>query len=333
MWRFPVWKRTIVMSAGSITHFLLGLVILWGLFAFVALPDTARLDTERVAIAQVSPCVSSTLFEPGTHTIRQCDEAKDGASPAKRIGLRAGDEITAINGQPVSSWTATTERIRAAGGQELRLTYERDGATREATVTLPLAERVREGVPEETPLAEIGADDLQQVGVLGIAPTIPRTTAGPIASFGKTWDQTVLMFKGTFESLKKFPEKVPKLWDALTGAERDPETPISVVGASRIGGELAERSEWPSFLLLLAALNFFVGIFNLLPLLPLDGGHIAVAWFERARSWVYARLGRPDPGRVDYLKLMPLTYVVILIFGGFTLLTVAADIVNPILLP
>ena len=71
-------------------------------------------------------------------------------------------------------------------------------------------------------------------------------------------------------------------------------------------------------------------MFNLLPLLPLDGGHIAIAWFERARSWLYAQIGRPDPGRVDYYKLMPLTYVVILVFGGFTLLTVAADIVNPI---
>jgi membrane-associated protease RseP (regulator of RpoE activity) len=65
-------------------------------------------------------------------------------------------------------------------------------------------------------------------------------------------------------------------------------------------------------------------------LLPLDGGHIAIAWFERARSWLYARLGKPDPGRVDYLKLMPLTYAVIIVFGLFTMLTVAADIVNPI---
>ena len=81
-----------------------------------------------------------------------------------------------------------------------------------------------------------------------------------------------------------------------------------------------------------SSLNFFVGIFNLLPLLPLDGGHIAIAWFERARSWLYARLGRPDPGRVDYLKLMPITYAVILIGGAFTLLTVTADIVNPITL-
>jgi hypothetical protein len=60
------------------------------------------------------------------------------------------------------------------------------------------------------------------------------------------------------------------------------------------------------------------------------GGHIAIAWFERARSWIAARLGKRDPGRVDYLKLMPLTYAVVLIGGAFTLLTVTADIINPI---
>ena len=84
------------------------------------------------------------------------------------------------------------------------------------------------------------------------------------------------------------------------------------------------------FLLLLGGLNVFIGIFNLFPLLPLDGGHVAIAWFERARSWVAARRGKEDPGRVDYNKLLPVTYAVILLFGGLTVLTLAADIVNPV---
>jgi len=140
------------------------------------------------------------------------------------------------------------------------------------------------------------------------------------------------MFVGTFEAFKKFPEKIPALWNSLSGGERDPETPISVVGASRLGGELAEHNDYTTFLQILAVLNFFVGIFNLLPLLPLDGGHIAIAWFERVRSWLARLRGKPDPGRVDYFKLMPVTYAVIIIMGGFTLLTVAADIINPITL-
>jgi membrane-associated protease RseP (regulator of RpoE activity) len=194
-------------------------------------------------------------------------------------------------------------------------------------------ERVREGTDPTTPVSEITEADLERVGVLGITPEVPRTRHGPVDGAGLAVDQTGFIFQGTFEALGRLPERVPQLWEAVFGGVRDPETPMSVVGASRIGGELWDRGELPTFLVLLAALNFFVGVFNLLPLLPLDGGHIAIAWFERARSWLYARLRRPDPGRVDYYKMMPLTYIVIVIMAGFFLLTIAADIVNPIRLP
>jgi membrane-associated protease RseP (regulator of RpoE activity) len=103
-----------------------------------------------------------------------------------------------------------------------------------------------------------------------------------------------------------------------------------VVGASRVGGEAAQIGAPIIFLTLLGGLNVFIGIFNLFPLLPLDGGHVAIAWYERARSWIAARRGRVDPGRVDYNKLLPVTYLVIVAFGGLTLLTLTADIVNPI---
>jgi membrane-associated protease RseP (regulator of RpoE activity) len=166
---------------------------------------------------------------------------------------------------------------------------------------------------------------------VGLKLTVPiEVTYGPVEGFTRSINYSGDAFVATWNAMKKLPEKMPKLWAAVTGEPRDPETPISVVGASRLGGETVERDRWSIFLLILASLNFFVGIFNLLPLLPLDGGHIAIAWFERARSWLYGRLRRPDPGRVDYYKLMPLTYAVIVVFGGFTLLTVTADIVNPI---
>src|SRR5205814_10483021 len=137
----------------------------------------------------------------------------------------------------------------------------------------------------------------------------------------------------TFEPLKQIPAKIPALFSAITGGQRDPNTPVSVVGASRIGGELVSVGDWMRVLSLFAVLNLFFGIFNLLPLLPMDGGHIAIAWFERLRSWWAARRGRPDPGRVDYLKLTPITLAVISILGVFVLLTVTADVVNPITLP
>ncbi|MGH8940563.1 MAG: site-2 protease family protein, partial [Actinomycetes bacterium] len=141
---------------------------------------------------------------------------------------------------------------------------------------------------------------------------------------------TGVVIDQTFEAVGAFPSKVPKLIDAIGGEERDAETPISVVGASRIGGEAIELGLPIIFLAALGGLNIFIGVFNLVPLLPLDGGHVAIAWFERARSWLAARRGRPDPGRVDYNRLLPVTYVVIMLFGGLTLLTLTADIVNPI---
>jgi membrane-associated protease RseP (regulator of RpoE activity) len=138
------------------------------------------------------------------------------------------------------------------------------------------------------------------------------------------------LVENTFGAIKQVPGRVPALLHSITGGERDPNTPISVIGASRIGGEALQHGVPEVFLSVFIALNVFIGIFNLLPLLPLDGGHLAIAWFERVRSWLYARMRRPDPGRVDYYKLMPVTYAVILIGGAFTLLTATADIVNPI---
>jgi membrane-associated protease RseP (regulator of RpoE activity) len=117
---------------------------------------------------------------------------------------------------------------------------------------------------------------------------------------------------------------------AIFGGERDPNTPVSVVGASRIGGEAVEAGLWSLFLLLLASLNFFVGVFNLLPLLPLDGGHIAVTWYEKVRDWVRRARGLAAGGPVDYTKLSAVAAVLVFLGGAVTLLTVTADIVNPI---
>jgi membrane-associated protease RseP (regulator of RpoE activity) len=334
MWRFAVWKRTIVMSAGSAAHFVLGVGILWTTFAFVPLPDLAKTDASAPVVERVLPCVQTQWsVNPKTGQPVTCDPDTAPASAAKTIGLQPGDKIIAVDGVAVPSWTAMTDLVRASAGKQITFTYERAGqAVTTAPVTIPAAQRIKENVDPQKPLNQITDADLERVGQLGITPVMARSPHGAAAAFGETWEQTAAMFTGTVVAMKKFPEKVPKLWAALTGAERDPETPISVVGATRIGGELFREGEFPTFLLMLAALNFFVGMFNLLPLLPLDGGHIAIAWFERARSWLYARIGRPDPGRVDYLRLMPVTYAVILVFGGFTLLTLAADIVNPITL-
>ena len=334
MWRFPVWKRTVVMSAGSAVHFLLGFVLLWTVFAFAPLNDFDRLDQAAPRISGVSQCVALQWeVDPATGGQRQCVPGQDPASAASQAGIAPGDVITQVDGEPVHEWGQLTDRIEAAGGRSITLTYERAGEPRTAEVEIPLVERLRGDVPPDTPADEITDADLERVGVMGITPEIPQVRNGPVPAVGMAADQTVFMFQGTVEALSRLPQRIPDLWEAVFGGTRDPDTPMSVVGASRIGGELWERGELPSFIVVIAALNFFVGIFNLLPLLPLDGGHIAIAWFEKARSWLFARFGRADPGRVDYYKMMPLTYVVIFIMAGFFLLTITADIVNPIRLP
>ncbi len=121
--------------------------------------------------------------------------------------------------------------------------------------------------------------------------------------------------------------------DALSGKPRDPDTPVSVVGASKLGGQAVEAGQWLSFFLLLAGFNLFIGVFNLMPLLPLDGGHIAILLFEKARSAFAKVRGRADPGAIDHAKLAPVMLAVIFIVGGISLLTIYADVVNPIANP
>ncbi|MFG3601928.1 M50 family metallopeptidase [Micromonospora chersina] len=324
MWRYPVWKRTIVMSAGSITHFALALVTLWILAVSAGLPNPKFPNTEdgfkaEPAVIALAPCV---VVE---NAARGC-QAGDPASPAAKAQLQDGDRITSVNGKPVATWGDMLDVVRATPPGAATVEYVRDDRPGTATVDLAAVQRPPLGDPKGATSA---------VSALGVAlqPSTPtRVQYGPVAAFGATADFTGNMAVQTVHAMKRIPQKVPALWTAVTGGERDVDTPISVVGASRLGGEAVENNAWLVFFMLFVSLNFFIGVFNLLPLLPLDGGHIAIAWFERARSWLYARIGRADPGRVDYLKLMPLTYAVILIGGAFTLLTVTADVVNPITL-
>jgi membrane-associated protease RseP (regulator of RpoE activity) len=329
MWRFPVWKRTIVMGAGSVTHFLLAIAAAWVVAFTLGLPNTSYPQSTDAQLAQkpyitVSECTWASIptdvnatCAPGTDTAF--------AGPAYAAGLRDGDLITKVGGVAVANYGQLTDAIRSRQAGKVDFEYQRDGATATTSVDLRMGNR-----------KPISDDDgaLASVAVAGIAwdtssvPSMIKYNAAEAvpATFEYSW----FLVENTFKALGRIPEKVPALWHSLTGSERDPDTPISVVGASRLGGEAIEHGVPELFFNIFISLNVFIGIFNLLPLLPVDGGHIAVAWFERARSWLYARLRRPDPGRVDYYKLMPVTYAVILIGGAFTLLTITADIVNPI---
>jgi membrane-associated protease RseP (regulator of RpoE activity) len=306
------------MAAGSIVHFILAFMIFWGVAATAAMPNP-EVNREDPFVA-VMDCVQVDADHSDCR-------AGDFPGPAKAAGLKTGDKIVRIESTGIVKYVDMIDAIRALPpGQPADIAVLRGGIEQIFAVTPVGVQRAPRDDPSgaKTTVSAVGLGS-------GHDPALALTVdynvieAGPVAVdfMGKS-------FVGVYEAIKKFPEKIPGLWNAIAGGERDPESPVSVVGASRIGGELAEYGEWPTWFLVIATLNLFVGLFNLLPLLPLDGGHIAIAWFEKVRTWLYARMRKPDPGRVDYYKLMPLTYTVILIFGAFTLLTVTADIVNPI---
>jgi membrane-associated protease RseP (regulator of RpoE activity) len=326
MWRYPVWKRTVVMSAGSLTHFALAIVAMWFAAVFVGLPNpdlpqNAAEQRTAPAMITVGDCVQTTVSQTQPCAVGQNGNVQ---GPAVAAGLKDQDIITSVGGTPVANYGQLTDAIRAQKPGPVEFGYTRGGQPGTTTVNLVAAQR--------TPLDDPDGP-VSQVAVAGVGWTTDQpglVTYGPLDGIAATGDYGWTIIEGTFAAIQRIPEKIPALWNSITGAERDPDTPISVVGASRLGGEAIEAGVPQIFLMIFISLNVFIGIFNLLPLLPLDGGHIAIAWFERVRSWVYARLRKPDPGRVDYFKLMPLTYVVILIGGAFTLLTITADVVNPI---
>ena len=329
-WRFPLWQRTIVLAAGSATHFVLALLIFYAAAVVTGLPNPAAQSFEPLeappVIGQIAECIVPGYDLTKDNALRACRPG-DPESAARVAGLQRGDRVTSVGGATVTTYGDLVRAVRAAPPGPIELTYRRDGESRSTTAELVATRR-----PALTD--EDGKGPLQTVSAIGLSVREPRLILhyGPVTAVGGAVSFLGTSVEQTFQAVAKFPSKIPKLLDAISGEERDQETPISVVGASRIGGEAVELGAPIIFLVLLGGLNVFIGVFNLFPLLPLDGGHIAIAWYERARSWFAARRGQPDPGRVDYNKLLPATYLVILLFGGLTLLTLAADIVNPITL-
>ncbi|MFI6303349.1 M50 family metallopeptidase [Amycolatopsis thailandensis] len=316
MWRFKTWKRTVVMSAGSITHFVLGFVVLYLMAVTMGLPNT---NPSTDPVIATTSCARSAVT-PDQARNPTC--APGDPKPAAAAGLLAGDKVLSVGGKPTPTWSDMLSTVQASSGPTA-FQILRNGQTLTLTVDIPKVQRLAtDGKVKDVGM--IGASAASQPSLIGY---------GPIDAVGGTLSFTGTMFTETWQRIVEFPSRMPAVVESIFGAERDPNTPVSVLGASRIGGEAVERGLWEIFLLLLASLNFFMGMFNLLPLLPMDGGHIAVVWYERVRDWFRKVRGKVAAGPVDYTKLSAVTLVLVVIGGGITLLTVAADIVNPIRLP
>ncbi|MGH3761685.1 M50 family metallopeptidase [Actinophytocola sp.] len=306
MWRHKAWKRTTVMLAGPITHFALAFGVLYLLATTLGLPNLA----EKPVVWQVSSCVADART---TEELANPACAAGSTGPAQTAGIRPGDEIVAVAGTTTPTWTELVAAVQNSSGPTM-FDVRRGEETLRLTVDVPRLDRPGLDAP---------------VGVAGVSATA-SFAYGPLAAFGATASFSADMIGRTATKIAEFPQRIPAVVSAIFGGERDPETPVSVVGASRIGGEAVEAGLWQLFFLLLAGLNFFMGVFNLLPLLPMDGGHIAIIWYERVRNWLRERRGKTAAAPVDFTRLSTVTMVLVLIGGAVMLLTITADIVNPI---
>ncbi|WP_128381860.1 M50 family metallopeptidase [Streptomyces cavernae] len=309
------WKRVIVMFAGPFMNLILAVVV------FVGVMMTFGVNTQTTTVGKVSDCVIQQ-----SESRSKC-AASDPEAPAKAAGLKAGDKIVAFNGEKVRDWSTLQEDIRANPGKDVTLTVERKGETVDLKAHL-----IRNQVSQSDGSGGYVEGKYVYAGFLGFTPA-----SGIVQqSFGQSVDRMGDMMVNGVESLIALPSKVPALWDAAFGdGPREADSPMGVVGAARVGGEVFTLDIPPSqqvamMLLLVAGFNLSLFLFNMLPLLPLDGGHIAGALWESLRRNAARVLRRPDPGPFDVAKLMPVAYVVASIFICFTILVLIADLVNPV---
>ncbi|MFH9195854.1 M50 family metallopeptidase [Streptomyces anulatus] len=308
------WKRVIVMFAGPFMNLILAVAI------FMGVAMTFGFQTQTTEVAGVQQCVISQSDK------RETCKDSDPVSPAKAAGLQEGDRIVAFDGKKVDDWATLSDRIRETIGPAT-IVVERDG--KEVTLNAVLRENA---VAKKDGNGQVVPDQFIRAGYLGFA---AQTEIVPL-SFGESTVRMGDMIENGVDSIIALPSKIPALWDAaFSDGERADDSPVGVVGAARIGGEVMNldipaQNQVAMMLFLLAGFNLSLFLFNMLPLLPLDGGHIAGALWESLRRNVAKVFRRPDPGPFDVARLMPVAYVVAGIFICFTLLVLVADIVNPV---
>jgi membrane-associated protease RseP (regulator of RpoE activity) len=315
-YRLPWWKKVIVMGSGVMTN----LVIAFLLFAVVFMGH--GINTPTTTVKAVPDCVIAVAKRDASKPPRQC-EAGDPISPAKKAGLQPGDQIIAFNGRTIDDWDQLVGAIHHNGDKKAAILVNRDGRTMPLHTSTTVTPRTDPEDPQR----------ISNVPFLGVVPTSHLERQGPgfvVSTMGNATGATV-------KGIVTLP---PKLWHvgraALGLEKRDSAGPMSVVGAGRVAGELTSQKSVPlrdgffSVLLLLAGLNLFLGMLNLVPLLPLDGGQIAGALYEGLRRGVAKVLRKPDPGFVDVARLLPIGYVMAGVILVASLVLIYADIVAPV---
>lgn len=322
-YRLPVWKRVVVMFGGPFMNLVLAVVI------FSVLLSGIGVQQGTTTIASVSECVL-----PAGSTQTSCAPG-DPVAPAAKAGILPGDRLVSIDGRTVTTFAEASAIIQASPGRTIPVVVERKGAEQTLQLTPVAAQRPAVDGNGRAVVDDKGVPVLKAVGYAGVGAQLAYVqqpwTAGA--------EQTVANAGAVASLIVTLPAK---LWDIgvslVTGTPRDPNGPLSVVGVGRLAGEVAVAdvpvvNRLAGLLGLLGSLNIALFVFNLIPLLPLDGGHIVVAlWDGIKRAW--ARIfRRPPPKPVDATRLVPLTIVVAAILIGMGALLLIADLFNPVKLP
>ena len=278
----PAWKRAIVLAAGSVTHFITAFIVLWFIFVAIGIPDPDK----------------PTLTVDAVQT-----EIAGKPSPASKAGIDPGDRILRVDGEPVQKFEDVRSAVRRGGGKPVTLEIRKaDGATRRVELRPVVDETTDPPVP-----------------VIGIYPKNELSRQGPFQAVTSTTRALGNLMRSFFD---RVPDAFSPSTLGLTGDGPSDDRPFSIIGAGKIAGDLASRGSILDFLFLFVQINIFISVFNMLPLPPLDGGHLLVLAIEKVR-------GKPLSPRA----IMPVAAVVLCVLLMLGMLLAYYDIVAPPQLP
>jgi membrane-associated protease RseP (regulator of RpoE activity) len=308
----PGWQRIIVLAAGSFMHFVLALVLFF-LVAFAIGQPTDFSAPNSNVISSITSCVPPS--NQAANRANPCSGGSAGTSPAAAIGLRRGDKIISVGGRPVRNWNQLHTALT--------------GLPTSTAVPLVI-QRAGHDVHLQVTLAKIPG---RSVPYLGVDPVLYQRTSF-LGGWSFAGNQFATTITSSASAIARLPSAIPDLFSKNRASTAAGQV-SSVVGVGDVTGQVIQAAlPWQAKLAvvleIVASLNIFVGLFNLLPLLPLDGGHLAVVIFERLRAWFSRLIGRPDPGLVDIQRLVPVSLLVFGVLVAFGTLLIAADIFNPV---
>ncbi len=288
----PFWMKSVVVLAGIFSHFVVAFILLY-----------------VVVVVFGTPTGSGTLTIAGVEL--ELEDTTTGeivATPAANLGILPGDELVAVDGAQLTDWNQFVEIVRARPDTPTTITLERDGELVSETATLASRQFVHPDTGETTTIGYVGVIPEEEVERATVFAGVPEAAIGVV-------DLTRLNLQGLWQMISGIDEVLSATFGGGDETVLEEVRPISVIGLTRIGTQV----DFPTALLMIAFVNVFVGLLNLVPLYPLDGGHFAVALWEKIRGQA-----------PDVRKLLPVAAVVIAFVVGLGLIGVYLDIVNPL---